>query len=430
MKTKLLSLLLLIIGGLSVNAQEKCGTIKILNEKIAKDPSVHHRMEQIEQFTQQYISNRKLENIQSAIITIPVVVHVIHNGEAVGTGANISDLQILSQIEALNEDFRLQNFDSLQPSHPFWAYTADTEIEFCFAEQDEFGNPTTGIERIDGGQADWDPTDIDDILKPATIWDRDLYLNIWTVKYDAANSTLLGYAQFPGGADSTDGVVCRYDAFGYTGNVTPPNDLGRTMTHEVGHWINLRHIWGDDSPQALQNGTCDAGECSGDDFVGDTPDACEPNYGCKTFPWNAFNLCGTDADGEMYMNYMDYGDDACLVMFTYDQGLRMQAALNGPRSTLLTSNGCTPSTNGMNESDFSNSVKIFPNPSNGIFTITFSSQEKYKIIITNTLGESVLETKTLSAAIRIDLTNQSNGIYFLQISSNDKSITKKVIVSK
>ena len=338
---KLLLIILTVFLGLTVSAQtEKCGTMKNLAEQKLKDPTLEQRMGEIETFTAEWIKNRSTQKAQ-AIITIPVVVHVIHNGEAVGTGANISNAQIVSQITVLNEDFRLKNADSLQPSHPFWSATADCQIEFCLASQDEFGSPTTGIERINGGQPDWAPTDIDDNLKPATIWDRNLYLNLWTVKYDAANSTLLGYAQFPGGADSTDGVVCRYDAFGYTGNVTPPNDLGRTETHEVGHWLNLYHIWGDNQPNC------------GNDSVSDTEPADHEHYGCPSFPHDPNNACGTGADGVMYMNYMDYVDDYCMVMFTYGQGVRMQAALNGARSSLLASTGCQ--TVGINENNLTDS---------------------------------------------------------------------------
>jgi hypothetical protein len=138
----------------------------------------------------------------------------------------------------------------------------------------------------------------------------------------------LGYAQFPGGPADTDGVVIAYTAFGDTGTAAPPFDKGRTATHEIGHWLNLRHIWGDDCPSSNQ--------CSGSDFVADTPNQECMNYSCPDFPHVS---CNNDPNGDMFMNYMDYVDDPCMIMFTKGQSARMDAALAGPRSTILKSDG-------------------------------------------------------------------------------------------
>lgn len=226
---------------LTLQAQRKCGTMDSHYANVAKDPSIVVRQAEIERFTQEYIANHSSSktNKTKQVITIPVVVHVIHNGEPIGTGPNISTAQIMSQLDVLNEDFRLMNSDSLMPSHPFWQFTADTEIEFCLANQDPQGNPTTGIYRYDGDQDYYSYNDMETWVKPQSIWDRDSYLNLWTIRFDTTEG-LLGYAQFPGEADSTDGVVIGYRFFGRVGDVVAPNDGGRTATHEVGHWLNLR----------------------------------------------------------------------------------------------------------------------------------------------------------------------------------------------
>jgi hypothetical protein len=175
-------------------------------------------------------------------------------------------------------------------------------------------------------------------------------------------------------------------------------------------------------------GGCDAGECAGDDLVADTRDACEPNYGCKTFLNNAFNLCGTDGDGEMYMNYMYYGDVACLVMFTEDQKQRMQAVLSGPRSMLLSSLGCQLP-NGINEVNLSNNISIFPNPSSGTFNLEIKNIKNDHIEVFNVVGEKVFESQIISALTKIDLSNQSNGIYYLKLTSSNGTGNKKIIIN-
>ena len=262
-------------------------------------------------------ANRGPDNV----IIIPVVVHVIHNGEPMGSGANISQAQIQSQIDVLNEDFRRTGAGA--NNHPAGA---DTEIQFALALLDPDGNimPQPGIHRVNGGRASWTYEDIESSLKPNTSWDPLRYCNIWTVQLGGSSSDLLGYAQFPSlsnlpglqqneGLASTDGVVVRWQAFGRTGNVTAPYNRGRTTTHEIGHWLGLRHIWGD-------------GGCNVDDFCNDTPRAGQPNYQCV-----AVNSCNTP-NGDMIENYMDYTPDACMNIFTNNQKSRMRTVLmNSPR---------------------------------------------------------------------------------------------------
>ncbi len=290
------------------------------------------------------------------------------------------------------------------------------------ATRDPNGNATSGITRTytdslsfvgdgnekytaTGGKDNWDPTK---------------YLNLWVCDLSASGGTL-GYAAFPSdlvSAPDDDGVVISYTAFGDIGTATAPNDLGRTGTHEVGHWLNLRHIWGD--------------TICGDDFVADTEIAEDNNFGCPTFPHNANSTCGSGVDGEMYMNYMDYVDDYCMVMFTFDQGTRMQSALNGDRAGLLTSLGCGSPT-GINEVLLQNTFNIYPNPNNGNFIVNaqLTKNENVSISLYNLLGAKIQEFSNVkSYPFQMNLNDLPNGSYFIKFNSGNNTITKKVFISK
>jgi hypothetical protein len=291
---------------------------------LMEDPHFFERTEKIEQFTNFAISSGKV-NQNKAVITIPVVVHVVYNTSA----QNISDAQIQSQLDVLNKDFRKLNTDlNLVPS-TFSSLVADAEINFCLANRDPSGNATTGIIRVQTSQTSFSTNDGMKYASSggSTAWPTNQYLNIWVCNMSGG---ILGYAQFPGGAAATDGVVIGYTCFGTTGTAQAPFNKGRTATHEVGHWLNLRHIWGD--------ATC------GSDLVSDTPVHNTSNYGCPSHPRS--NSCGTSA--EMFMNYMDYVDDACMQMFSNGQKARMQALFvsGGARASLATSPGCSGSTGG------------------------------------------------------------------------------------
>ncbi|GFE71909.1 zinc metalloprotease [Chroococcus sp. FPU101] len=260
------------------------------------------------------------------VITIPVVVHVVFNISA----ENISDAQIESQIRILNEDYRMTNADINLVPDPFKPFKADTYIQFKLAVRDPEGRPTTGITRTRTSQGSFSFTD--EVKFDSTggkdAWPADQYLNIWVCNLSGG---LLGYAQFPGGEPETDGVVILYTAFGDIGTAASPGNLfnkGRTTTHEVGHWLNLRHIWGDDF-----------GACTGSDDVDDTPNQANSNIGKPQFPRIT---CGNSPNGDMFMNYMDYVDDDSMFMFTIGQVARMRAILDGPRNSLKTSEALTP----------------------------------------------------------------------------------------
>ncbi|MFN8285554.1 MAG: T9SS type A sorting domain-containing protein [Chitinophagales bacterium] len=305
----------------SLQAQHRCGSMDVLNQQMA-DPKFAAARQQIEQQTAAFLANpANLGN--RAVITIPVVVHVVYNTAP----ENISDAQIQSQIDRLNLDYRKLNTDNSSVPSVWQSLAADYQIEFCLASRDPNGNSTTGIRRVSTSTTSFSTND--NVKYTASggddAWPASSYLNLWVCDISGG---ILGYAQFPGGAAATDGVVIDYLYFGTIGTATAPYDLGRTATHEIGHWLNLYHIWGDD-------GTA----CTGSDNVNDTPNQADENYGCPSFP----NIsCSNGPNGDMWMNYMDYTDDACMYMFTNGQYARSSAlfAAGGARVSLTTSLGC------------------------------------------------------------------------------------------
>ncbi len=310
----------------SVNVTRRsCASMENLNLLKSQDPQLESRMQQIEEFTNAFLANKKNENRTNAVITIPVVFHIVYFSPS----ENISDAQCQAQINQLNLDFAKLNSDASNIPAAWQGIAANTNIQFCLAQRDPNGNATTGIER----RATSTPSFTSDNLVKSqatggmNAWPAGSYLNIWSANLSGG---LLGYAQFPGGPAATDGVVCRYSTIG---SMLQPGTLtnysrGRTATHEVGHWLNLRHIWGDESG------------CAGSDLVNDTPDQGPENYGCPVFP--VLDSCTSTFPGVMFMNYMDYTNDDCMFMFTSGQSTRMNAlfANGGPRASLLNSTGC------------------------------------------------------------------------------------------
>jgi Pregnancy-associated plasma protein-A/FG-GAP-like repeat len=292
--------------------RRNCGAMIEHRRLLNEDPSYVAARSGIESRARAYELGL-LRSARAGITRIPVVVHVVWNTAA----QNISDAQIQSQITVLNQDFRMTNADIGQVPAVWQSIRGDARIEFFLATTDPDGNPTNGITRTQtqvtsfaqaGNPVKFAATG------GAAAWPADRYLNIWVCQLGGG---LLGYAQFPGGPADSDGVVILHSAFGTTGTAAAPFDRGRSATHEIGHWLNLFHIWGDDGTG-----------CGGSDEVSDTPNAAGPNFGRPTFP---SVTCGNGPNGDMFMNYMDYTD---MFMFTAGQVTRMQATLDGPRVSI------------------------------------------------------------------------------------------------
>ncbi len=292
-----------------------CGTMAVHSRLLEQDPGFGQRLVNLEQLTARRMF-AGLTHRAAGPTTIPVVVHVVYNT----ADENISDAQIKSQISRLNLDYSAKNSDRKKVPTVWAGLVTDARIQFALATKDPDGKPTSGITRTKTTHPSFSD---DDTVKSARKggadpWPRNKYLNLWVCTLGGG---LLGYAQFPGGPAKTDGVVILNTAFGTKGTATAPFNLGRTATHEIGHWLNLHHIWGDTQ------------HCEGTDFVSDTPNAQLPNYGKPKFP---HITCNNGPNGDMFMNYMDYVDDAAMFMFTTQQVARMNAALDGPRSGIGT----------------------------------------------------------------------------------------------
>jgi len=321
---KKITLAILIVSSLFSYSQERCATDLYSNLLEAKYPEYAVERQKVNSQTKKWIKNNP--NISNkAIITIPVVVHVVWNTNT----ENISDAQIFSQIDVLNADFRRTNSDAINTPSVWQSVATDSEIDFCLATTAPNGVATTGITRTQTSQTSFSINGSD--MKSSSSggidpWDQDDYLNIWVCDLSGG---ILGYATPPSNFNNPeDGVVIGYKYFGTIGTVQSPYNKGRTATHEVGHWLNLDHIWGG------------GGNC-GNDNVSDTPTQEEENYSCPSFPHNA-NSCNTsNSSGDMFMNYMDYTNDACMNMFTSGQKTRMISAINQYRNNLLSHNLCS-----------------------------------------------------------------------------------------
>jgi hypothetical protein len=282
-----------------VNAQvRKCAADDLHKVKMANNPEYAKNQQNLERLTEKYIADVKAGRVSGGNVVIPCIVHVVY----ANSQENISTAQVQSQIDRLNDDFSATNSDYNQTPSIFTSVrSGDNGIRFELLETKRYSNSRSTWGTSDLVKSTYPP------IEPARI------LNMWVADIGGG---ILGYAQFPNDTPATDGVVMSPQYFGDASKgsgfyLSAPFNLGRTATHEVGHWLNLRHIWGD-------------GGCSQDDFVSDTPVAGQSNGGC---PAANTNTC-SGGESDMFMNYMDYVDDACMFMFSAGQKSRMNATFS------------------------------------------------------------------------------------------------------
>jgi Pregnancy-associated plasma protein-A/Secretion system C-terminal sorting domain len=393
-------------------AQRECVSALYTDQQKSIDPSFANKINEIENFVRRQKTAAKMEGEEApAIIKIPVVVHVLYQTAA----QNISDEQIKSQIDALNRDYRRKNVDSVNTPQRFKAFAADVKIEFALATADPNGRATTGIVRKATNVKYWT---IDDKIKFSSqggdaAWDSRYYLNFWVGDLDGS----LGYSSVPGAPAEKDGVVINYTAFG-TINVGGPYNLGRTATHEVGHWLGLKHIWGD--------------SFCGDDLVDDTPKQGNFTSGCP----NAFrSSCSNGSLGDMYMDYMDYTNDACMNLFTEGQKQRMLSLFKagGPRSSLLSSKGLNQPWNKqpyIEVAPLNTAFKFYPNPAHNEIVLNFDYNADWvgkTIFIANINGIVVSRIQVSSKTQKINLSQLKPGMYFIQGEADGQKLREKFI---
>lgn len=303
--------------------RRQCSSDEYNAEMMVQDPEFKRNHDESELLTQRFTENYEKGLVPRIVVTIPVVFHVVYNSAA----QNVSDAQIANQLAVLNADYRKLNTDIGIVPAIFKNLEADVEVQFVMAKRTPAGLATNGIVRKATTVASF--TTDDKVKKSSTggdnAWDATKYLNIWLCNLGGG---LLGYATFPGGSAAVDGVVCLYSSV--PGGTAAPYNKGRTATHEVGHWLNLYHTF---------QGGCAKNATTGGDLVADTPAEKSSAFGCPTNR----NTCTTETAPDMTVNYMDYTDDACMVMFSLGQKTRVQAIFGagGKRASLLTSNGGT-----------------------------------------------------------------------------------------
>jgi hypothetical protein len=404
------------------NAQrlKRCGTMEYLAARKAADPGLEARMAADEEMIREFQEKAAGMKTSNTVITIPVIFHILYN-----TGAqNISTARIYDQLNTLNKDFAYLNADTVNTPAQFRPFAANTNVQFCLAQQDTNGNFTTGIIRKQVAAVGYDPLSNQNIKYSALggddAWDKNNYLNVWVANFVGQSNQIVGISTFPGGPASEDGCCVFYGTVGgetYHGTTLYYN-LGRTLTHEVGHWLNLFHVWGQDAT------------CNGDDFVTDTPKQASENFGCVAFP---HITCNNGPNGDMFMNYMDYGDDNCLNMFTELQGTRMQSVLNGPRASIKISTKCVDLTGISTPAQISFSV--YPNPSTGEFIISADLDDVagVTVTITSMLGEIVSkhEYEDLPYLVqKTDLSQCANGIYTVEVRTSTAISTRKLALNR
>lgn len=415
MKAGLIFIFICLVFINRLTAQRSCSTAIYQEQELRSNPYLAKKVDEIEAFTLKQtsaINNSVLRLGEGNVITIPVVVHILYHQPY----ENISDEQVYNQIAALNRDFRRKSADTVNTPAIFKSLAADCEIEFKLAISDPKRKSTTGIIHKYTPTVYWQA---DDKMKFSIemgddAWDPKSYLNIWVCNLEQ----VAGYSSVPGGPENKDGIVIGYPVFGM--NSGGSFNMGRTAVHEVGHWLNLKHLWGDTN--------------CGDDLVDDTPKQSGYNIGC---PSNTRITCSNGPNGDMYMNYMDFVNDACMNLFTKGQKARMRAlfASAGLRNSILSSTALSqPLIFEMPLPDESPKwlhPQLYPNPSTSEMTLDLAYDIRWigKIInITNLQGQIVMQLVITSKTQKIDLRKLNPGMYFINAKKEDGAFIKQKFI--
>lgn len=431
MKKLLLAGCLLAFAGVGFGQTVRCGANTYLKQMEQYFPEDYAAVMQAKQAAQEQAQVTTVYKTNGGIYTIPVVVHIVYST----TGQNIDDEFVLSQIDVLNADYRHLNDDAGETPAAFAPLAADAQIEFCLAQQDPDGVLSTGITRTETDIASWTlfttpgSDNYADNVKYTSkggedAWPRADYLNIWVCNLGGG---LLGYATPPGGPSGKDGVVIGYKYFG-DGSPGGVYNKGRTATHEIGHWLGLAHIWGDDDMDPEP-------QCDGSDDIADTPNQEDATYGHPSFP--LLDDCAPASPGIMFMNYMDYVDDGSMNMFTQDQVDVMRSVLETDRSTIPESAGCQPGGVDVNEILKNQLIQlsVYPNPSKDQFVFEMKNFEHSDITveifnITGEIIDRVIVPNTHDQQVVFDASQLSAGDYLVKASDGEFILTQKITVIK
>ncbi|HTI92022.1 MAG TPA: M43 family zinc metalloprotease [Puia sp.] len=399
-------------------AQRDCRWLDYKQQQLKADPSLAEKVEAVESFTRMQLHRSSVtitgqgtgtKDIIPSLITIPVVVHIVYNSSS----QNISDAQVLSQLDVLNADYGKHNADTSAIPSYYSSLAANSGFRFVLAGVDTDGHATTGIIHKYTNATSFS---LNDNVKYSSrggddAWDRDRYLNIWVCNL---NGDVLGYSSITGGSKETDGVVIRYTAFGTKGTATAPYNRGRTATHEIGHWLNLIHVWGDS-------------DC-GDDEVADTPPQSTATYGN---PRGIIISCGNTPYGNLYMDYMDFTDDLGMHLFTYGQRDRMRSlfAEGGFRQPLLNSATGAVSTGSIGGgvtvpgTGEVVGVDLHPNPAMSTLSVNLQGMARIggMLEVYNQVGMKVMAVRITALSFSLNLSRLTGGVYFVRTEGGGSS---------
>ncbi len=383
--------ILLVLFTCRLNAQEHCATDLENQLEQLHDEDFANGINELNKLSEEFEQLMTPSRNGFKEITIPVVVHVVYREEE----NNISMEQIKSQIDVLNRDFNAENDDIEKIPEVFRGLASSAKIRFQLADKDPYGNFTQGVTRK--------LTTLENIGTETLYhqsnrggsdpWPQVHYMNVWVCELEG---NTLGFALLPGSKMSErDGIVMSPRAFGTMGTAVEPYNLGRTFVHEVGHYFGLRHLWGSDDES-----------CSSTDYISDTPTQLKENFGCKSFPTYS---CPSQPNGDMFMNYMDYGNDSCMLLFTQRQVELMQLIVKTNRSALFHSSGFT----GLDQLQ-TPEVKVYPNPSEGVIHVEYSNGLPAFVEVFDVLGNLVYRHLPQSRIELLSLEFLSKGVYTMR----------------